>query len=262
MTVFESRYPFTAIPNWIIRKQFETPGGWLSNNELCVLITLQFFADGAGSSDSVEPCYDAICSCANISRATAADCVSSLRQKGLVEKTVKLNQGGRPENIYRLKLWEVEKAPAPTAPPPCSEPAPIPPRLPASTGSPKKFAAVNAIVPVKLQAVDTQICSFFNSHKGGSKAKVAFDGLIDNLLRIERDPDGGIDEVKAQLREAIERSTAGEKKWISITYSNWKKFGKKNKPPTWGQQFQGGGRPSAVALVSKFDDDQAAVLNL
>ena len=69
----------------------------------------------------------------------------------------------------------------------------LPPR-PARKG--KKFVAVKEVVPIKLQPLASQICKFFNNHKGGQKTQQAFDGLISNLIRIADDPGGGISHFK------------------------------------------------------------------
>jgi hypothetical protein len=121
-----------------------------------------------------------------------------------------------------------------------------------------KFIAVKESIPIKLRAVANDICNFFNNHKGGQKTKTAFDGLINNLIRILDDPHGGIQDVKAQLKEAIQRSVDGEKKWHSITYSNWERFGKKQRP-AWDVANT---RASTATLMQVFEEDEAAVLSL
>lgn len=128
----------------------------------------------------------------------------------------------------------------------------------------KKFVAVKESVPIKLQAVALSICNFFNNHKGGQKTQQAFDGLITNLIRIADDPGGGIGQVKKQLDEAIARSEMGEKKWVSITYANWEKFGKDKSVKTGNGNGWApiNNRPSTERLVSKFEDDQPAALVL
>lgn len=122
----------------------------------------------------------------------------------------------------------------------------------------KKLVATKEMVPIKLQPVAHLVCNFFNNHKGGQKTKQALDGLIANLLRIAEDSGGGIDHVKKQLMEAIERSEAGEKKWASITYSNWERFAKASKPK-WDQPNN---RPATTKIVSKFSDDAPAAMVL
>jgi hypothetical protein len=263
MASFESRYPFTAIPNWIIKKQLETPGGWLTTSEMCVLIALQFLADSSGDVNGVQPSYGAICSCANVSKTTAVSCMSLLKEKGLIQKVTRLDADKQLISVYKLNLWEKVQDSAPSQSIPAASPLPSTRQSPtaAPVASSRKFVATKDVVPVKLQSIAEQICGFFNNHKGGAKTNTAFNGLIDNLIRIATAPGGGIEQVKNQLQEAIDRSLAGEKKWHSITYSNWEKFGKKPKAGGWGQ-LQGSGRPSAATLVSKFEGDEAAVLDL
>jgi hypothetical protein len=67
-----------------------------------------------------------------------------------------------------------------------------------------------------------------------------------------------MDHVKKQLEEAIEKSSMGEKKWISITYSNWERFAKTSKPK-WDQVNT---RPATSELLTKHKDDAPAVLML
>lgn len=115
-----------------------------------------------------------------------------------------------------------------------------------------KHVVSEPMVPRTLQPVASMICDFFNNHKGGTKTEKSFKGMITNLLRILEDKDGGIKAVKEQLRLAIERSLAGEKKWDSITYLNWERFGKKQ-GPAWATN----NRPSTDNISSAFEEDSA-----
>lgn len=103
--------------------------------------------------------------------------------------------------------------------------AATPPPIPRSSG---RFTATATEVPLELKKVAEQICSFFNSHKSGAKTKRAFNGLIKELLQIKSDRNGGIKAVQSQLAVAIKKSEMGEKKWASITYENWQRFGQSN----------------------------------
>lgn len=100
--------------------------------------------------------------------------------------------------------------------------AATPPSIPRSSA---RFTATATDVPSNLKKVAEQICSFFNSHKSGAKTKRAFNGLIKELLQIQSDKAGGIKAVQSQLSVAIKKSEMGEKKWASITYENWQRFG-------------------------------------
>jgi hypothetical protein len=91
-----------------------------------------------------------------------------------------------------------------------------------------RFTAETKHIPFDLQNVAAMICEFFNEHKAGAKTKRAFDGLIKELLQIKLDKSGGIKAVQNQLSTAIKRSAMGEKKWASITYENWQRFGQGN----------------------------------
>lgn len=96
---------------------------------------------------------------------------------------------------------------------------------PGAGESNRKFKPCADDIPFDLQNLAEQICNFFNAHKSGAKTKRAFDGLIKELLRIKADKAGGIKAVQTQLATAIKRSEMGEKKWASITYENWERFG-------------------------------------
>lgn len=96
---------------------------------------------------------------------------------------------------------------------------------PAASTSSARFTAEAKHIPFDLQNVADDVCAFFNSHKSGAKTKRAFDGLIKELLQIKLDKSGGIKAVQSQLAVAIKRSEMGEKKWASITYDNWQRFG-------------------------------------
>lgn len=112
--------------------------------------------------------------------------------------------------------------------------------------------ALAPMVPSDLQPVANLICEFFNNHKGGSKTTRAFDGLISNLQRILKDECGGIKEVERQLREGIDKSLSGEKKWESIRFSNWEKYGKKQQP-AWAVN----NRPATLHIENSFEEDAA-----
>jgi hypothetical protein len=79
--------------------------------------------------------------------------------------------------------------------------------------------------------------------------------LILQLRKILQDKSGGMQHVKKQLQVAIEKSQMGEKKWNSITYENWERFGKQ-KTPAW----QINNRPSTQAVTTIFDEDAASDL--
>jgi len=103
----------------------------------------------------------------------------------------------------------------------------------------QRFAATPNQVPSDLQNVAAMICEFFNEHKAGAKTKRAFNGLMKELLQIKLDKGGGIKAVQNQLSTAIKRSAMGEKKWASITYENWQRF---------GQNGQGNGKMQVPQL--------------
>ena len=106
-----------------------------------------------------------------------------------------------------------------------------------------------------LRPLSELICSFFNDHKAGARTQRAFSGLILQLRKILQDKSGGMQHVKKQLLIAIEKSEMGEKKWSSITYENWERFGKQ-KTPAW----QINNRPSTQAVTTIFEEDAASDL--
>ena len=256
--IFKSSYPFIAFPAWIFKKQIEDPE-WLSCKEIALILALQSFADGMRGDQAVYPGIERLCKMTALSKRTVIDSIKSLQEKGLVEKTTRYENGERKTNIYTLKIWnharpavsepsQLGAGSALTPDPRCKnrqtlgagfapklEPVnnnqikpPISP-LPAESGPQatrdKRFRPCADDIPFDLQNLAEQICNFFNAHKSGAKTKRAFDGLIKELLRIKADKAGGIKAVQTQLATAIKRSEMGEKKWASITYENWERFG-------------------------------------
>jgi hypothetical protein len=120
MATFEGRQSFTALPNWILKKQAETPG-WLSCSEFCVLFALQSFASGCTDRDGVYPSYKTLCAYASVSKRTAIACVKSLETKGLIEKQERSDDRGCISNIYFLKIWNHEPPASLLTEPRCSE---------------------------------------------------------------------------------------------------------------------------------------------
>lgn len=171
-----------------------------------------------------------------------------------------LRKNNSKENQLKEKQVGEDSKPEP-APSPVQDHQPSPmrplqePQQAPSGPKSGKVVAVARSVPSELLPAADLICSFFNHHKAGAKTQKAFAGLITQLLKILRDRNGGMLQVKKQLEFAIERSEIGEKKWSSITYSNWERFGKQNKPAT-----QVNNRPSTHAATPIFDEDAASDL--
>lgn len=136
---------------------------------------------------------------------------------------------------------------------------PTPPTPATDTPSPasgtKRVKATQSSVPDDLRPLSELICSFFNDHKAGARTQRAFTGLILQLRKILQDKSGGMQHVKKQLQVAIEKSQMGEKKWSSITYENWERFGKQ-KTPAW----QINNRPSTQTVTTIFEEDAASDL--
>ena len=113
---------FTALPNWIFEKQKLQPG-WLSCQELSVLMVLQHFAGGVGRGDEVFPSQKTISSCAGISKSTVIRCILALVEKNLIEKTPRYDDFGQKTNLYRLMIWDglPSDGKGPTEPAPMSQ---------------------------------------------------------------------------------------------------------------------------------------------
>jgi hypothetical protein len=181
------------------------------------------------------------------------DALQWLRENGYVKKTVDENEnsiyllsveGAFPPDLSRYSYASeaLRKANKSVSLPPVKQ------------GS-RKFVATpfgTPSIPPQLSSVASIICDFFNDHKGGVKSKRSFDSLLNSLMQIFDDKGGGIDAVKQQLELAIERSKSGEKKWDSITYSNWDKFGRKKQ-----QHWEQNSRPSTERIVNMFEEDLA-----
>lgn len=253
---FHSHYPFIGFPTWILKEQISNPE-WLSRNEMLLILVLQAFADGMRNESKIETNLETLSRMTSLSKRTIIETTQLLQQKDLIEKESKYVDGKRSSNIYTLKIWNLEapakrqviepegalsadSAPseegdlsADSAPSPYysnnSKNPPISPQRPAASGGSRRTGASPEAVPEELQSISEMICLFFNKHKGGAKTKRAFNALIQELLRIKEDKFGGMEAVVGQIKAAIKKSEMGEKKWTSITYDNWQRFGTKNK---------------------------------
>lgn len=289
MAEITGRQPFTGLPNWIIRKRAKD-AKWLSCAEVSVLLTLQFFANGTGLDSSVFPSYNTIAAYSGISRRLAIDCIDSLMNKKLVKKEMRKDENGQQTNIYKVMIWSDEEpdciaeggaksalggvqdlhwggaksAPKqepinnkkPEEPPITPHTPPMPPcEASGPVFDTKRPKATEEDIPDDLRPLSALICSFFNDHKAGAKTQRAFAGLILQLRKILQDKNGGMQHVKKQLQIAIERSEIGEKKWNSITYENWERFGKQ-KVAAW----QINNRPSTQVASTIFEEDAASSL--
>lgn len=252
---FHSHYPFIGFPTWILKKQINEPE-WLSRNEMLLILVLQAFADGMRSESKVETNLETLSKMTSLSKRTIIETTQMLEAKSLIEKQSKYVDGKRANNIYTLKIWNLEPpwargnggktdvlsadfAPseggdlsADSAPSPYysnnSKNPPISPQRPAASGGSRRTGSSQEAIPEELQSISALICLFFDKHKGGAKTKRAFNALIEELVKIKEDKLGGIDAVTAQIKAAIKKSEMGEKKWTSITYDNWQRFGMKN----------------------------------
>jgi hypothetical protein len=289
MSEFRSSYPFVAFPSWILKKQIDNPG-WLSAKEIAILIALQSFADGMKHDSNVYPSIEKLCAMTSLCRRTVMDSIKDLQLKGLIEKTARYENGERKTNIYTLKLWNhasplqenavsgeshLGAKSALTPDPKCKKQQTLgagfaheleplnnnhinPPISPLETPAPQppttsgKFQATDQAIPPDLKFASNLICNFFNKHKAGAKTQKSFAGLLVQLQKILKDPGGGIQQVKGQLQSAIQKSEMGEKKWNSITYENWQRFGKQ-KNAAW----QNNNRPSTELHVDIFEEDRA-----
>lgn len=132
---------------------------------------------------------------------------------------------------------------------------PAPPTPSTRSSGTKRVRATEESIPDGLRPLSELICSFFNDHKSGAKTERALAGLILQLTKILQDKNGGIEHVRKQLQSAISKSQMGEKKWSSITYENWERFGKQ-KTPAW----QINNRPSTQTVTTIFEEDAASDL--
>ena len=249
---FHSSYPFIGFPTWILKKQIEQPD-WLSRNEMLVILVLQAFADGMRAESKIQTNLEILSRMTSLSKRTIIETTQLLQDKELIEKQSKYVDGKRANNIYTLKIWNLEPPSnwredgntdvlsADSAPrsrgdlsadsalsPYISNNSinpPISPQRPSASGGNRRTVASPEAIPGELQSISELICLFFTHHKGGAKTKRAFEGLIQELLKIKQDKQGGLNAVKTQLNEAIAKSEMGERKWTSITYQNWQRFG-------------------------------------
>jgi hypothetical protein len=121
-----------------------------------------------------------------------------------------------------LGLSEAGGTPGSQEPPELQTPETSEPIYGAAAGN---ALAKRLVVGEALHSHSDKILEFFNKHKSGKKTIRAFHGLLAELAKILNDPSGGSAAVSSQLQRAIDSSALHDKKWASITYENWKRFG-------------------------------------
>ena len=123
------------------------------------------------------------------------------------------------------ELIEVEALPVTTAVPNAlgggmvSEPPP--PTKPVKARKPR-FQPSHDLIPAELLPVHPEILGFWAT-KAGARSEQAWDGLIKQLRLIQDDVQGGTEMVRTQLQTGIDRAPI--KAWLSVTHSNWRKWG-------------------------------------
>jgi len=247
MARISGQQPFTAVPNWIFQKQKSEPG-WLSCNELSVLLVLQYFANGANAGSDVFPSQKTISACAGISKSSVIRAVSVLVEKKLVEKIPRYDESGQKSNIYRLMIWdgplEVEEPPTPLSerhpplserhpplvavtPPPCqgdtrtrtNEQEPVNKKrraaAPRSTRASRQAESQGAIeLPEWLEPCRKDICKWLENRKQKHKLKPELSRLTINALLYAKE--------KGVLEAYCEQ--ASEKYWQSLGFVGYKEL--------------------------------------
>jgi hypothetical protein len=99
-----------------------------------------------------------------------------------------------------------------------------PPLVPPEGGEPKakKWAPSVDDVPAPLHNFCDRVIAYWKHDKGGAKTQKAWNQLMTSLAQILAE--GGSDALLEQFKLAHEAAVDG-KKWASIRYSNWKRFG-------------------------------------
>ena len=123
------------------------------------------------------------------------------------------------------ELIEVEALPVDAAVPNVLEGSmvsePPPPTKPVKARKPR-FQPSHDLIPAELLPVHPEILGFWAT-KAGARSEQAWDGLIKQLRLIQDDVQGGTEMVRTQLQTGIDRAPI--KAWLSVTHSNWRKWG-------------------------------------
>jgi len=102
-----------------------------------------------------------------------------------------------------------------------------PPTVTTKTSRKPRFQPTQGLIPASLLPVHPEILGFWAT-KAGARTQLAWDGLMKQLSLIQEDPHGGTEMVRTQLQTGIDRAPI--KAWLSVSYSNWRKYGLHSSP--------------------------------
>ena len=144
-----------------------------------------------------------------------------------------------------------QQRPQPQSPP---RPQPEPPGpeavLPVKPKAQKReagFVPAHEDVPAALLPVVRELLAFWAS-KGGKRTGRAWSAQLGQLERIQDDPTGGTEAVRAQLEAGSEAAVFG-KPWQAVTFANWQRYGQKA-TPVIGSGFNRRPSPEAEAAAA------------
>lgn len=166
----------------------------------------------------------------------------------------------QPQPTQPVKPWEGPKQPPQPQTPP--EPQTSLAHVPVDPPAQKRkagFVPTAEDVPAALLPVVSELLEFWAS-KGGKKTERAWTAQLGQLSRVQQDPSGGTESVRAQLVAGAQAAIFG-KPWQAVTYANWQRFGRTtpisgtgfNRKPTTMETVTG-----AVELIRQRAAAQAA----
>lgn len=86
------------------------------------------------------------------------------------------------------------------------------------------IALTEADIPLELQFASKQLCTFWNTCKGGEKSERALSAMFTSCIKILEHEFGGKEELLLQIEGGIEAAARKGKLWESISYVNWWRF--------------------------------------
>ena len=143
----------------------------------------------------------------------------------------------QPQPQQPIKPWEPAQPQAPPKPASSDQPdeslahVPVDPK-PQRQKVAFKPSAEN--VPAALLPVVSEFLEFWST-KGGKRTERAWVAQLGQLAKIQDDPAGGTEAVRAQLQAGIQAATFG-KAWQAVTHANWQRF--RPKAPIAGGGFR------------------------
>jgi hypothetical protein len=102
---------------------------------------------------------------------------------------------------------------------------PVPKRPGRASRKPKEeIVLAPSDIPFELQFASKELCTFWNTCKGGEKSGRALGAMFTSCMKILEHNLGGKEELLLQIEGGIEAAGRKGKLWESISYVNWWRF--------------------------------------